>query len=132
MRPRPAYTIDRVQHAWVCRGMCAGSSLASWAAGSCHGGRSSQTTQDPSTSPSRLRVRVIKRHHPLEGQELELVRNGKSQLVVRNPDGMTMRIPRTWTDVDGADGALILSETQLTIITLRSLLHLTQLLGGRT
>jgi hypothetical protein len=31
-----------------------------------------------------------------------LLQEGRSQLVVRASDGLPMRIPRSWTDVDGA------------------------------
>jgi hypothetical protein len=44
---------------------------------------------------------VIRRHHPLEGQSLELFKDGKEQLVVCLPDGSRIRIPRSWTDLDG-------------------------------
>ncbi len=97
-------------------------------------GRSSQTKQHPSIPANRsdlVRVRVIRRHHPLEGQELEVVREGKPGFLVRNPDGLAMRIPRDWTDIDGATEPPASSGTQLTIASLRDLLRLVQALEDR-
>jgi hypothetical protein len=51
----------------------------------------------------RQRVRVTRRHHPLRGQELEVLTHGKRHIVVRSPDGLSMKLPRSWTDVDGTD-----------------------------
>lgn len=73
-----------------------------------------------------------RRHHPLEGQSLEVVRGGKSELVVRHPDSMTMRIPRAWTDADGPPPPREkAAETQLTVDALRELMHLVDVLGDR-
>jgi hypothetical protein len=47
-------------------------------------------------------VTVTRRHHPLRGQALDVVSRGRTQLVVRLRDGTSMRMPRAWTDVDGA------------------------------
>jgi len=47
-------------------------------------------------------VRVARRHHPLEGQVVEVVTGGPTQIVVRLRDGTSMRLPRAWTDADGA------------------------------
>jgi hypothetical protein len=47
-------------------------------------------------------VTVVRRHHPLHGQQLEAVVGGPTQVVVRLGDGTTMRLPRVWTDADGA------------------------------
>ena len=58
----------------------------------------SQTEYDHKDSPTR--IRVIRRHHPLHGQELEVLTHGKRHVVVRSPDGLSMKLPRSWTDVD--------------------------------
>jgi len=47
-------------------------------------------------------VRIARRHHPLEGQVVEVATGGPTQIVVRLRDGTTMRLPRAWTDADGA------------------------------
>jgi hypothetical protein len=47
-------------------------------------------------------VRVTRRHHPLEGRLVEVVTGGPTQIVVRLEDGTVMRLPRAWTDADGA------------------------------
>jgi hypothetical protein len=47
-------------------------------------------------------VRLTRRHHPLEGQVFEVVMRGRTQIVVRLGDGTVMRLPRAWTDADGA------------------------------
>jgi hypothetical protein len=63
---------------------------------------------------------------------LEVVRDGKSQLVVRHPDSVTMRIPRAWTDADGIPPPPRSGpDTQLTLGSLRDLLRLVDALGDR-
>jgi hypothetical protein len=47
-------------------------------------------------------VTVTRPHHPLHGQELEVLMVGKEHISVRNSDGAPMRIARAWTDADGA------------------------------
>ena len=42
-----------------------------------------------------------------------------------------MRIPREWTDADGAITP-VLADTQLTVVALRDLLHLVEVLGRRS
>jgi hypothetical protein len=67
-------------------------------------GRLSQTTYNLHDAPER--VTVTRAHHPLRGQQLEVLRAGKEFLSVRHPDGGPMAIPRAWTDADGvASGA---------------------------
>ena len=46
---------------------------------------------------------MTRRHHPLHGQELEVLTHRKRHIVVRSPDGLSMKLPRSWTDVDGTD-----------------------------
>jgi len=47
-------------------------------------------------------VEVTRRCHPLYGQELEVVNANKAVLTIRQPDGSTMKIPRTWTNAGPA------------------------------
>ena len=75
---------------------------------------------------------MTRRHHPLEGRELDVVRGGESQLVVQHPDTLTMRIPRAWTDTDGAiSPPKAEPDTQLTVHALRELMHLADVLQDR-
>ena len=48
---------------------------------------------------------MTRRHHPLYGKELEVLTHRKRHIVVRSPDGLSMKLPRSWTDVDGTDGS---------------------------
>ena len=71
------------------------------------------------------RVTVTRRHHPLEGKQLQVLCAGRSQLTVRLRDSSTMRIERAWTDADGPGVCRAGSmATQLTVDTLRDLLAL--------
>ncbi len=77
-------------------------------------------------------MRITRRHHPLEGFELDVVRGGESHLVVRHPDSLALRIPRAWTDADGeslAPGTA--PDTQLTVEALRDLVDLVDALRDR-
>jgi hypothetical protein len=35
---------------------------------------------------------------------LEVLTVDRRQVVVRSPDGLSLKLPRLWTDVDGVDG----------------------------
>jgi len=63
-------------------------------------GRPSQTPYNNCPTPAE--VRVTRRHHPLEGQVVKVLAGGPAQMVVRLRDGTSMRLPRAWTDADGA------------------------------
>jgi hypothetical protein len=77
-------------------------------------------------------VRVIRRHHPLRGRELEVLSASKRMILVRHPDSLTMRIPRDWTDADGVPlETPNIQDTRLTVVSLRELIHLVDVLGGR-
>jgi len=71
---------------------------------------------------SRTQVRVTRRHHPLEGQVLDVTAEGLTQIVVRVGDGTTMRLPRGWTDADGPQLAKR-TEGVFTVDALRELLE---------
>jgi hypothetical protein len=75
-------------------------------------------------------VKITRRHHPLEGQVLEVVRGGQNQIVVRPPDGTPMRVPREWTDADG-EAWRRSAEKIFTVDALRDLIHLVDALRGR-
>ena len=64
------------------------------------GGRLSHTKYNLLDLPPR--VEVTRRCHPLYGQELEVVNANKAVLTIRQPDGSTMKIPRTWTNAGPA------------------------------
>jgi hypothetical protein len=72
---------------------------------------------------------VTRRHHPLVGQVLEVVRGGRTQIVLRLSDDTTMRLPRSWTDIDGV--AVFAAETIYTVDSLRELLELVEALRRR-
>ena len=73
---------------------------------------------------------VTRRHHPLQGQALDLVKRGRTQVVVRLGDGTSMRLPRAWTDACG-DPPAPTTETIFTTDALRALLDLVDALGAR-
>jgi hypothetical protein len=75
-------------------------------------------------SPSR--VKVTRRHHPLYNQELEVLNADKQVLVVRLADGSPMKMPRSWTDADGA--GLTQEPTFLSVFTIESLRELLNLI----
>jgi len=77
-------------------------------------------------------VTVIRRHHPLEGESLEVLKGGQ-HLIVRLRDGSTMRMPRSWTDADGPPTSRPSQlSTVFTIDSLRELIALLQALRLRT
>ena len=74
---------------------------------------------------------VTRRHQPLEGQRLEVVTGGPTQIVVRLGDGTTMRFPRAWTD---ADGPALQDPTErvFSVEALREIVGLVAAIGERT
>ena len=90
----------------------------------------SQTKYFLSDFPSK--ITVIRRHHPLCGQELEVLSAGKVWVVVCLGDGSTVKIPRRWTDADGTLQCVELgSDSKFSLSGLRELLKLVEALGGR-
>ena len=62
-------------------------------------------------------------HHPLYGQELTVLRGGTRFLLVRAPDGSTMRLSRGMTDADGESASEELgSNSTMTMASLRELI----------
>jgi len=70
-----------------------------WIAASSRTGTLSQTAYHLRVTEPR--VTVIRRHHPLEGQQLEVLAERGTRIDVRLRDGTSMRMPRSWTDADG-------------------------------
>lgn len=62
------------------------------------------TLKTASSKPhTRTTVTITHPHHPLNGLKLEVVtgsRNPQSSIVVRTPDGATIRIRKEWTDYE--------------------------------
>ena len=77
-------------------------------------------------------VRVTRPHHPLRGQEFEILRNGKKFVEILRSEGTSMRMPRSWTDVDGNDSCRALDgDAIFTTQSLRDLKDLLEALSGR-
>ena len=95
-------------HARRTRGRCRSTWWRSFAAISRAGifreGSPSQTKYVTRSSPPR--VTVTRRHHPFEGKTFELVMGGPKMFVIRLDDESSMRIPRSWTDADGAGAVM--------------------------
>ena len=72
---------------------------------------------------------LTRRHHPLEGQRFEVMFGGPTRIVVRLADG-TMRVPRSWTDADGAPAPRA-PDTVFSIEALKDLLELVEALRRR-
>jgi hypothetical protein len=77
---------------------------------------------------------VTRRHHPLLGEQLEVLVEGRGDhLGVRLPDGSTTRIPRAWTDADGAaESREPAAATVFTVDALRELIELVEAILHRT
>ena len=76
---------------------------------------------------------MIRRHHPLVSQDLEVLSATKTAVVVRLLNGSSMKIPRQWTDADGAQVCPDLQgESKLSIQGLREFLQLLEALRKRT
>lgn len=78
----------------------------------------------------RAEVRVTRRHHPLEGQVVQVLTVGPAQMVVRLRDQTSMRLPRAWTDADGAPPSNR-SEHVFSAESLRELIEHVDMLGRR-
>lgn len=63
---------------------------------------------------------------------MEVLTADKSHVVVRAPDGLSLKLPRSWTDVDGADGERDCgSDALFTVESLRALAVLLEALTQR-
>ena len=92
-------------------------------------GRQSQTKYYLSNSSSK--TTIIRRHHPLINQELALLSVGKKTVVVRLPDGSSMKILRPWTDVDGIACTDLNGDLEISLHGLKELLSLFMALRER-
>jgi hypothetical protein len=66
----------------------------------------------------------------LYGQRLEAVSGGAAAVVVRLADGTTMRLPRSWTDADGAPSHEPV-ESVFSVEALQELFRLLDAIGRR-
>ena len=74
---------------------------------------------------------IIRRHHPLEGQKVDVLRVDKTWVVVRLPDGSSAKVPRRWTNADGDSCPDLVGHAQLCLAGLRELLSLCKALRAR-
>jgi len=78
-------------------------------------------------------VRVTRRRHPLQGQELRVLRGGPRFLLVRLVDGTVMRLPREFTDASGmVEAAEPSGDSAFTTAALRELMVVVDELLRRT
>ena len=85
-------------------------------------GRLSQTKYYLSNLPSK--ITIIRRHHPLEGEQLDVLTAGKATIVVRLTDGSSLKLPRRWTDADDVACTELSGDSPFTLHGLRELLTL--------
>ena len=89
-------------------------------------GRSSHTKYYLQNLPER--VEVTRRHHPLFGRELEVIRANKVMLTIRLADGSTMKMPRAWTNA--CVGATeVIESLRCSVLTIESVRELTRLVN---
>ncbi len=94
-------------------------------------GTSSHNRYSHCTTPTPSRVTLTRRHHPLQGHTFEVLQTGARQLVVRALDGVSMRLPRAWTDADGASPGNPDSEAVFSVEAIRTLLEMVEALRRR-
>ena len=84
------------------------------------------------TTPTPPKVKITRRHHPALGQTFEVLRGGPRQLVLRGPQGLVVRVPRSWTDADGVVLAHGGDETAYNVESIRELTELVDALIRRS
>ena len=94
-------------------------------------GTSSHTQYYHCVTPTPSQVRITRRHHPLQGLALEVLHTGSRELVVRAPDGFWMRLPRAWTDADGAAAEASEPDAVFSVDAIRALLEIVEALQRR-
>jgi len=109
--------------------MSRGNSRSTSSAGASSTGRLSPTKYYLSDLSSE--ITVIRRHHPLEGGRLEVLSATKACVVVRLADGSSLKLPRRWTDADGAACTELTGQAQISLAGLRELLRLFEALRRR-
>jgi hypothetical protein len=76
---------------------------------------------------------VVRRHHPLLGEDLEVLSVNKSVVVVCLTNGSSLKIPRQWTDVDTAQSSPTLQgDSKLCMQGLGELLEILEPLSKRS
>jgi hypothetical protein len=83
------------------------------------------------TTPTPSQVTITRRHHPLQGLALEVLHTGPRELVVRAPDGFSMKLPRTWTDADGVAAETSEADAVFSVDAIRALLEMIEALQRR-
>jgi hypothetical protein len=77
-------------------------------------------------------VTIVRQHHPLCGQQFEVLQGGNRKITIRLKDGTSMRIPRLWTDADGDPPPNdCRTEMRFTVDSLRRLLDLVEAFSRR-
>jgi hypothetical protein len=87
-------------------------------------GTSSHNRYYHCVTPTPSRVRITRRHDPLQGLALEVFHTGPRELVVRAPDGFSMRLPRAWTDADGVAAETCEADAVFSVDAIRALLEI--------
>jgi hypothetical protein len=71
---------------------------------------------------------MTRRHHPLFGRELEIIRADKVMLTIRLHDGSTMKVPRAWTNAGRATG--VVEPPRCSVITIEGVRELIDLVSA--
>jgi hypothetical protein len=77
-------------------------------------------------------VTITRRHHPLRGQTFDVLQTGPHVLVVRALGGVAMRLPRAWTNADGAPTETNEPDAVFSVDAIRALLELVEALHRRS
>ena len=94
-------------------------------------GRQQHNRYNHFTTPTPAEVTITRRHHPLAGQKLEVLRGGRRQIVVRLPGSPPMLVPRARTDADGPGDLAEQASTVFTVDAIRELADLVTALQRR-
>ncbi len=95
------------------------------------GGTSSHNRYYHCVTPTPSQVTITRRHHPLQGLALEVLHTGPRELVVRAPDGFSMRLPRAWMDADGSSSGTSERDAVFSVDAIRALLEIVEALPRR-
>ena len=76
------------------------------------------------------KISVTRAHHPLLGKIFELAQPLGNSITIILPNGCRMKIPRQWSDIDGAKPCLSL-DSVFTGNSIKELLDLVDLLLNR-
>jgi hypothetical protein len=95
------------------------------------GGRSSHNRYYHCTTATPSRVKITRRHHPLQGRIFDVLHTGQRQLVVRALGGLAMRLPRAWTDADGPPAETSEPDAVFSVDAIRALLEIVEALHRR-